>query len=84
MIPTEVRQISKSNGSMNQQASTSNSDDRLTPSQINGLKIKKNFTNVPPVVHLPQIINNPNERIVYRLVLTGGKSNQAIIIIINK
>lgn len=52
----------------------SSSNQLLPVSQKEQLR-KRSSTTVPPMVHRTSttIINNPNERIVYRLVLTGGK-----------
>ena len=49
----------------------------LTSSPVPAQFRKRSSTTVPPMVHRStggaSIINNPNEHIVYRLVLTGGK-----------
>ena len=52
----------------------SNGTKNMVPSQQqqNGQR-QRNSTTVPPMIHHNALLNNPNEHIVYRLVLTGGK-----------
>lgn len=51
---------------------TTTTNGSLPPPVANEYQLKRNSTTVPPVMQLDTL--NPNEHIVYRLVLTGGKT----------